>query len=170
MRQFVRSCPKFPGRSLLLKWSNFKILKINISSLVLRCFFSAHSSLTPSPCRIGVSNIFLWYCVSSNCHSSPASVMVPVCLSLNVPSQSCTPPPPVSVLALTAVSPLISPVQSAGSHMPSVCRACGDASCAGVPQSVHNRYAEPGEWQPGIGMVNMIDPYDWSFINTVHSL
>lgn len=26
--------------------------------------------------------------------------------------------------------------------MPSVCRASGDVSCAGVPQSLHNRYSE----------------------------
>lgn len=52
------------------------------------------------------------------------------------PSISVCPPP------LSAVSPLISPVQSAGRHMPSVCGASGDVSCAGVPQSAHNRCGE----------------------------
>lgn len=44
----------------------------------------------------------------------------------------------VSSFPLSAVSPLISPVQLPGRHMPSVCTASGDASCAGAPQSGHN--------------------------------
>lgn len=69
-----------------------------------------------------------------------ASLSPSLCLT---PSLCVSPPP--SPLPLSAVSPLISPVQSAGRHMPSVCGASGDVSCAGVPQSTHNGYAGRAE-------------------------
>ena len=88
--------------------------------------------------------------VTSNFHSFLAlmdtvslllSHSISLTFSLSAPPSS----PSVSLLPLSAVSPLISPVQSPGRHMPSVCRASRDASCAGVPQSMHNRYGEHGE-------------------------
>lgn len=77
-----------------------------------------------------------------NCHSSLAlNITVSLLLSHSI-SLCVSPPSSPSQLPLSAVSPLISPVQSAGRHMPSVCRASGDVSCAGVPPSTHNRYGE----------------------------
>ena len=80
-------------------------------------------------------------------HPSPALIITApsLCLTLTLPLPLSAPPPPppsVSLFPLSAVSPLISPVQLPGRHMPSVCRASGDASCAGAPQSMHNRYSE----------------------------
>lgn len=82
-----------------------------------------------------------------NCHSSLVlNITVSLLLSHSI-SLCVSPPSSPSQLRLSAVSPLISPVQSAGRHMPSVCRASGDVSCAGVPPSTHNRYGERVEWR-----------------------
>lgn len=92
---------------------------------------------------------------SSRCHRLHPSVS----LHLSLSPFSCS--PSVFPLLLSAVSPLISPVESPGAHMPSVCRASGDASCAGVPQSTHNRCGGHGErasfgLQVGLGVMSMM--------------
>lgn len=68
--------------------------------------------------------------------------------------------PSVFALPLSAVSPLISPVESPGRHIPSVCGASREASCAGAPQSMHDRCREHSSFwvteQAGLRMTGML--------------
>lgn len=86
--------------------------------------------------------------------SVPASFILSRAISLFLSS------PSVFALPLSAVSPLISPVESPGRHIPSVCGASREASCAGAPQSMHDRCREHSSFwvteQAGLRMTGML--------------